>query len=139
MIAAQEVPRGPRPGATRRAALQAVVSMGHGSDVPERFRAVIYTTGISSMLAPEMDELRGYVDGRYWTLSGTYFDVNDAVPASERPALLDAVSSIRNGQATALVIDQQSYDALSPTAQVWLNAEIERYGGFITPVSRRND
>ena len=139
MIAAQEIPRGPRPGASRRAALQAVANMGHGSHVPERFRAVIYTTGITTQFAPKMSDLRGYVDGRYWILSGTYFDQDDVVPANERPALLEAVSSIKNGRATALVIDRQSYDALSPTMQDWLNAEIDQHGGFVTSVSLRND
>ena len=113
--------------------------MGHGSAVPERFRAVIYTTGITSNFAPEMDDLRGYVGGRYWTLSGTYFDPEDAIQGDERPALTEAVASIKNGQATALVIDQQSYDALPPSVQTWLKAEIEQHGGFISAVSLRDD
>jgi len=138
MIAAQEIPRGPRPGASRRDALRAVANLGQGSAVPERFRAVIYTTGITSMFAPKMDDLRGYVGGRYWILSGTYFDQDDAVPAAERPALIEALANIKNGQATALVIDRQSYDALSPTAREWLNAEINRYGGFISTVPQRS-
>ncbi len=95
---------------------------------------MIYTSGIASAFAPEMDRLRSYVEGRYWTLSGTYFDEYPAVAATERTQLSEAVAAIHTGHATALVIDKQAYDSLSPTARTWLRSEIERYGGFITTV-----
>jgi hypothetical protein len=135
MIAAQEMARPPRPGADRRAALLAVVNLGHDDARPERFRAVIYTTGVTTPFAPGMDRLRSYVEGRYWILSGTYFDEDGTTPATERPALLKTLAAIRNGHATALVIDQDTYDALSPTARDWLSSEVERHGGFITTVA----
>jgi hypothetical protein len=134
MIVDQVIARRPRPGADRRAALQAVANIGHGSTRPERFRAVIYTTGITSVFAPEMDRLREYVEGRYWILSGTYFDENDTEPATARQALGRALSAIRTGEATALVIDESSFDALSPTGRTWLKSEIDRFGGFIAAV-----
>lgn len=134
IAAAHETTRFPRPGADRRAALLAVANMGHGGSRVERFRAVIYTTGIATPFAPGMDQLRSWVEGRYWSLAGTYFDQYIEVPATDRPGLQDAITAIKNGHATALVIDARSYDELTPTAREWLNSEIQRFGGFISPV-----
>jgi hypothetical protein len=44
------------------------------------------------------------------------------------------LSAIRTGEATALVIDESSFDALSPTGSTWLKSEIDRFGGFIAAV-----
>jgi len=136
VIATDEIPHPRRAGTARRTALRAVANTGHGSDVPERFRAIIYTTGITSHFAPEMARLRNYVEGRYWILSGTYFDKDDTTPASARPGLLEALTSIRLSDATALVTDKESYEALPPDAREWLESEVAQHGGFITPVSR---
>ena len=110
-------------------------STGTGSNVPERFHAVIYVVGEGESQQLTIDQLTNYLTARYWHLVGVHADLDHETPVEERSGLQDAVEQVRSGTATGLLMDHAVYSALRDLDRRWLEEEVQRHGGFVSAVA----